>query len=205
MTLTIWISSFIPRDIAGYTVQIPGGAGTAIPGPSPISDCFLTDQRGFAATRTASARMRSLAEIDPARMTLVGQDHHADATVECDCEDGEVECSEAASTAGLTVTGFTSSAGRCSFRFHGAAGNPCFAGAPAIDWRIDVEVSREGANTVVEVKPTSRIEPFPAFEMYAALGGATKALFREMPNPGTTPWNLVGPPNKPVSGRVSFP
>lgn len=64
MTLKIWISSFIPKDIAGYTMAVPGQAGRSmIPGPTPLSDCFHTDQRGFSSDPNASARMRSLVEL----------------------------------------------------------------------------------------------------------------------------------------------
>lgn len=207
MILKIWIASFIPRDIVGYTKTVPGGAGkTMIPGPTPASDCFLTDQRSFANSITASSRTRSSVEIDTAMMTLVSQQHDCDDTVEIDCEDGDVECNQTPDNSKLKVSGFTSSGTKCSFSFAGGAGNPC-AGplAPDIDWLVHVTVQKQGTNAVeVKLETGSVVEPFPAFEMYASLNGTTKQVFQRPPDPGTTPWNLVGPPNKSVSGAISF-
>ena len=207
MTLQIWICSFIPKDIAGYTRTIPAGGGkTMIPGPLPVSDCFHTDQRAFSSQPTVSSRTRSKIEIDTATMTLAAQNHHCDPTVECDCEDGDEECNKVPDSSGLKITGFQSSGTACSFTFEGGAGNPC-AGrlAPDIDWLVKVEVKKQGASVSVKLGAGSLVEPFPAFECYASLNGVTKTLFQRPPDTGTTPWNLPGPPNKPVSGSVAFP
>ena len=207
MTLKIWICSFIPKDIAGYTKAVPNGGGkTMIPGPLPTSDCFLTDQRTFSNSPTASSRTRSSVEIDTTTMTLITQKHHCDNTVEVDCEDGDVECNKTPDSSGLTIAGFTSSGPKCSFVFEGGAGNPCAgAAAPDIDWLANVAVEKQGGSISVKLGAGSLVEPFPAFEMYASLNGATKQIFQRPPDPGATPWNLVGPPNKAVSGSVVLP
>lgn len=204
--LRIWISSFIPKDIPGRTMPVPDGSGrTMMPGPTPLNDCFLTDQRGFAAEPTAASRMRSLVEIDEAGLTLVAQRHHCDNTVEVDCEDGDVECDLPPDPSGLTVVDFQSTGAGCSFRFKGAANNPCFSGSPYIEWIVSVAVTRSGGRFTVAAQPGSVVEPFPAFEMYATTGGPAKALFQVPPNAGAGPGDLYGPPNKPVSGSVTVP
>jgi hypothetical protein len=139
-------------------------------------------------------------------MTLVAQNHHCDNTVEVDCEDGDVECNKPPDAGKLKVKSFTSSGTKCSFSFDGGAGNPCAGAlAPDIDWLVNVTVERQGGGISVTLAVGSLVEPFPAFEMYASLNGATKQLFQRSPDPGATPWNLFGPPNKPVSGNVIFP
>lgn len=208
MMLKIWIASFIPQTIAGYTKPVPGGGGkTMIPGPTPASDCFLTDQRSFSVTPTAASRTRSSVEIDLNTMTLQSQQHHCDNTVEVDCEDGEVECNKTPDNGRLKVEGFDSAGAKCAFSFAGGAGNPCApAGAPDIDWLVHVAVEKQAGNkVVVSLRPNSVVEPFPAFEMYASLNGMAKEVFRRSPDPGATPWDLYGDPNKLVTGSATLP
>lgn len=205
--LKIWIRSFIPKNITGYTLAKPGGGGdTMIPGPTPISDCYLTDQRTFTNAYAASSRTFSSAEIDTAALSLASQNHHCDNTVECDCEDEAEECNETPDADELAVIGFAAVANKCTFDFKGGAGNPC-AGpvAPDIDLLVHVIVEKSAAALTVKLAPGSVVEPFPAFEMYASLGGTTKEIFRRSPNAGATPWNLAGDPDEPVSGSVTFP
>ncbi|MBI2740132.1 MAG: hypothetical protein HYX38_26750 [Rhodospirillales bacterium] len=207
MALKIWIASFIPQNIAGLTTPVPNGGGkTMIPGPTPVSDCFHTDQRSFSDSPDRSSRMRSIVEINPANMTLASQNHHCDHTVECDCEDGDVECDKLPDSSKLKVENFTSSGSKCSFSLTGGAGNPCAGAlAPLIEWLVRVSVEKQGASVVVKLADGSLVEPFPAFEMYASLNGTTKKLFQRPPDPGATPWDLFGAPNKSVSGSASFP
>jgi hypothetical protein len=204
--LNIWIASFIPKDIQGYTKSLPGGAGkTMIPGPTPLSDCFLSDQRSFLNSPNASSRMRSSVDINITTMALVSQRHHCDNTVEVDCEDGAVECNKSPDSSKLKIRGFTSSVEQCVFSFDGGAGNPCVgAVAPDIDWLVHVAVRRLDSSVTVSVENGSVVEPFPAFEMYASLNGVTKVIFQRSPDSGATPWNLMGPPNKSVSGAAKF-
>jgi len=206
-SLRIWIRSFIPKNIAGYTQDRPNGGGeTMIPGPTPLNDCFLTDQRSFTDALAASARTFSSVEVDSVALSLLSQSHRCDNTVECDCEDGSEECNKKPDASKLKVARFTLTGGRCTFDFEGGAGNPCAgAAAPDIDWLVQVVVEKSGAGVTVKLAPGSVVEPFPAFEMYASLNGTTKLIFQRSPNPGATPWNLVGSPNEPVGGSASFP
>jgi hypothetical protein len=62
------------QGYVGYTKALPNGGGmTMIPGPSPTSDCFLSDQRTFSNSPTVSSRTRSTVEIDATTMTLITQ------------------------------------------------------------------------------------------------------------------------------------
>jgi hypothetical protein len=206
MSIQIWISSYIPKDIPNYTKPVPDGSGrTMIPGPLPTSDCFLTDQRSFSENVLSSSRLRSHVELDHANFNLRKQEHHCDSTVEIDCEDGDIECEKVPDTSGLKVTNFGASANVATFTFDGGAGNPCVGiAAPDIDWLVHVKVQRDGPSFSVLIESGSVVEPFPAFEMYVEYSGETKPLFTRSPNPGATPWNLIGPPNQPVSGFVTF-
>ncbi|QSX73999.1 DUF3238 domain-containing protein [Lysobacter arenosi] len=206
MSIKIWIASFIPRQIDGYTHPVPGGGTTMIPGPTTLSDCFLTDQRSFSSSPNASSRTRSLVEVNLGSPQPVSVVHHCDSTVEVDCEDGEIECNQTPDSSGLKITNFSSTATRCTFTFEGGAGNPC-AGplAPDIDWLVHVVVERSGDTVTVKIGTGSLVEPFPAFECYASVGGTTKALFQRPPDPAATPWDLPGAPNKTVTGSVAFP
>lgn len=206
MALKIWICSFIPKDIANYTKPVPNDGGkTMIPGP-PLTNCYLTDQRTFSNSPTASSRTRSTVEVDTATMSLTTQNHHCDNTVEVGCTDGSEKCNKTPDSGKLKINGATSTGTKCSFVFDGGAGNPCagFA-APDIDWLVKVTVEKQGNSISVKLGDGSLVEPFPAFEMYASLNGATKLIFQRSPDPGATPWDLFGAPNKPVAGSVVFP
>lgn len=71
-SVKFWINAFIPRDVSGYTKPVPGGphrGKTMIPGPNPVSDCYLTDQRDFSNDIHAKSRMHSefRMALDPIR------------------------------------------------------------------------------------------------------------------------------------------
>jgi hypothetical protein len=205
MTIKIWISSFIPKNIAGYTKPVPGGGGqTMIPGPLPISDCFLTDQRGFTANASASSRTHSFVEVNATTLSLIGENHNCDNTVEVDCGDGDTECDKKSDSSGLSIANFSNSGISASFTFKGGAGNPCALGAPHIDWLVHVKVTKSVSDIAISVESGSLVEPFPSFEMYASYAGATEKIFNRAPNPGATPWNLIGDPDEPISGSVNF-
>ncbi|MEM7082615.1 MAG: DUF3238 domain-containing protein [Pseudomonadota bacterium] len=205
--LTVWIASFIPKEIQGYTRQVPGGGGaTMIPGPTPLNDCFHTDQRSFSEQANASSRMRTEVRISLNDFSLSSQRHTCDATIECDCEDGDVECNEEANRSNLKVKNYLSNGSGCTFLIEGGAGNPCvLAGAPEINWKILVAVKRNAeGNIEVMIESGSVVEPFPAFEMYASLSGRTQRIFATSPDDGSNPWDLYGPPNKQVTGSAVF-
>lgn len=205
--MRIWIASFIPKLINDYTQTVPDGSGrTMIPGP-PLTGCFLTDQRSFSNSPTASSRTRSAITVNMANMTLQSHVPHCDNTIEVDCSTGQVTCDKSPDSSRLKIENVATSVNVLSFTLSGGAGNPCVgAVAPDIDWLILVEIRKQSATTAqIIVKSGSMVEPFPAFEMYATWNGATKTLFTRPPDSGATPWNLIGPPNKPVTGSVSFP
>jgi len=95
-SVKFWINAFIPRDITGYTLAVPGGphrGKTMIPGPNLASDCFLTDQRTFSNDIHAKSRMHAEMKVDFTTPTpTLTQWHNCDYTTECDCEDGDEEC-----------------------------------------------------------------------------------------------------------------
>ena len=94
-TVKVWINAFIPRTISSYTLRVPAGihvGKTMIPGPNPISDCYLTDQRDFSNLIHAKSRMHSEVKVDfTGSRSTITQWHKCDLTTELDCEDGVVE------------------------------------------------------------------------------------------------------------------
>jgi hypothetical protein len=206
--MKIWISAFIPKTIPSYTLPMPNGSGkTMIPGPTAINDCFLTDQRDFSDNPTASSRMRLTVDIDMSSLQIQSWQPHCDNTVKVDCGNGIAACNQTPDVSGLKVENISTNGSVLVLSFTGGAGNPCVpVVAPEINWDIKIEVRKTGATAAsVSVLAGSLVEPFPAFEMYVRWNGATKTLFRRSPDPGTSPWNLFGPPNKPISGSAVFP
>lgn len=203
-SLTIWIAAFIPRDISGLTRPVPGSPSmTMFDGP-PGFGCFYTDHRDFSSAITSS-RMRSRVVIDIVRMTLLSQDHDSNNTVSVDCASGAIGCNRKPDTSDLKVVNYTSTSNTATFTFSGAGHNPCVPLAPDINWSVNVRVNLEGSSSIsVSVLNGSLVEPFPAFEMYVDFNGETKTLFTRPPDPGATPWNLFGDPNKAVTGSVTF-
>jgi hypothetical protein len=205
----IWINSFLPRDISGLTIDRPSNLSqTMIPGPIPgVSDCFLTDQRSFDADPKASSRIHSMANLNfrlgDFSMT---SEARADNTVEVDCEDGDVECDRAPDASSLRVNMMTSSGSfRSEIRFQGGANNACFTGSPQINWDVMASIQiRSGRTGRVTVQPGSKVEPFPAFEMYFDTGREILSLAKLEPLAGSGPWNLPGSPNRNIAGRINF-
>ncbi len=221
-SVKIWLNAFIPGDIPGLTNIVPGSGlhadKTMIPGPTPVNDCFLTDQRSFSANPSASSRMHSEIEIDltvPRIVSefhrcdltvprIVSEFHRCDPTIEVDCEDGDEECNSSANTGRMKFLNFRSTS-IVAVNIVGAANNPCFTGSPDIDYEGTIEITIDPSTQIVSVAFSGRIEPFPAFEMYATLnGGSSMPIFRESPVPGATPRDLFRDANRPVSGRVEL-
>ena len=107
MKITLWINAFIPKTVAGYTKTV-GGPGlhkgkTAVPLPKMarlhpfnlvkhLDTGYLTDQRGFDSSKSASVRMRSLVELlwDGMSAPIVkGQVHESSGTTEVDIDNGK--------------------------------------------------------------------------------------------------------------------
>lgn len=200
-SVKIWFKAFIPGHIPNLTRTVRHGthAGqTMIPGPTPISDCFLTDNRSWDNSLSAKSRMNSVIDLDLSGTPSVNSEFHwCDATTELDCEDGEEECSERGSNSRMRFFNLRSNtSGQVLINLEGAANNPCFSGSPDIDY-----------NGVAMIDPTRRIiqfqgnvDGFPDYEMY--VNGNT---ILRIPHPtGNTPGDLVGGANRAVSGRTSF-
>jgi hypothetical protein len=211
--LTFWINAFIPKDIAGLTKPVPGKGihrgKTMIPGPLPkISDCFLTDQRSFSGDRKASSRMHSEITINLTTGLPINQAHRCDATIEVDCEDGQEECRNSASTGNMIFSNVKKTpipediGFQTEIALSGAANNACFKGSPNINYTGTVSIlqtSTEQGKPIVSIGLEGFIEPFPAFEIYAALGQSMGIpIFTCPPEAGKTPRNLFGNANKPV-------
>jgi hypothetical protein len=205
--VAFWINAFIPRDIFGLTKEISGGtyAGkTAIDGPLPISDCFLTDQRSFDTSRNAKSRMHSegVLYIDGDNLML-NQAHRCDDTIEVDCEDGDEECKDRASTSkmSLSLVSSTTVDEKARILVNMAASNPCFFGSPDIDVVGEIVVDFAAEQVIF----TGKVEPFPAFEAYTIVdSGSIQSLLQLLPLAGSSPSDLFGPPNRAFSVSVPF-
>jgi len=226
--LKIWINAFIPRDVTGYTFTVTGGVHkgkTAIPCPTAAAtlanpNCFrlgyLTDQRGFDASPTASVRMRSIAEIallPPNFVRHAGLEHVTSGTTEIEKTSGAVTCVKDADMRKCHFSNFRSApdpaapfSGNFFVRLNvkSGASDPCVNLAADIDYEGEITVFCSPRGGVVEVSFRGTIDSFPAFEMYASLNGVTKPLFRIPPPPGNTVVSLLGGSSTPVSGRVKF-
>lgn len=83
------------------------------------------------------------------------------------------------------------------FRLLGSPGNPCFTGAPNIDWNIGVSLTVLRNGSFAEISLDGVVEPFPAFELIAIVDGRQpKHVVRFPPEPGSSPWNLPGGPTR---------
>jgi subtilisin family serine protease len=221
--LIVWLNAFIPQNVPGYTFTVPGGshAGkTAIPCPTAVAslanpNCFrlgyLTDQRSFNNVSTASVRMRSLAEIQVTPARLVRTVHETSGTTEINRNTGAVTCSQLANMSRCSFSGFGSSPMPLppgdfviTLKVKGAASDPCVNLAADIDYVGDIEILCSPSRGLIEVGFSGKVDSFPAFEMYASLGGVTKTLFTLPPPAGNTVVNLLGGASTPVAGKVSF-
>ena len=152
-----------------------------------------------------------MAVINLGGLSLKSELHRCDETIEIDCEDGDEECNSSSSTSRIRIEDFKGvtvkelNINSVEFRFLGEASNPCFKGAPDIDWDIVVSVIFNSPSDEIEVLVKGAIDPFPAFEMYAQLNkGLVKALFKVGPGPGKSPEDLFGGPRRAVDEKVTL-
>jgi hypothetical protein len=208
--VSVWINAFIPRDIPGLTEPVPAGpfgGQTMIHGPVPgISDCYLTDNRGFDANEAASSRMHSIINIDitGSTPTEISQVHRISPTHEVDCEDGDVEGTGTASNTRMQFTNLQSpSPGIINVDVKGAANNPLATGSPDIDYQGTFTIDTSARTISFQ----GLIDSFPAFEAYVSTNGDPigKAIFTAPPPPGNTPRDLFGDASTSVSGTATFP
>jgi Domain of unknown function (DUF4157)/Protein of unknown function (DUF3238) len=206
-TVKVWLKAFIPKDVPGVTEAAPSPhAGlTMVPGPIPgVSDCFLTDQRGFSADIGASSRMHSEVEIDVTKPSVIRQWNTCWPSHEIDCGDGDVECNARAQVYGGYYGLEVSSPSTLQISLAARANNACYSGSPDIVYDGTVTVSPAAR----AVYFNGHIDQFPAYEMYAtADGGAGVKLFQTPPPPGNTPGDLVHGgrgANRPQSGNATI-
>jgi hypothetical protein len=196
-TVKVWLNAFIPRDVDGITEPAPSvhSGKTMLRGPIPfVSDCYLTDNRGFDSNIQALSRMHSEIEIDVTGPTIVSFKHRCDPTHEIDCKYGDEECTESGNTSDMSFSNLRSSSGLIQVDLKAAANNPCHRGSPYIDYEGTITIN-VGARTV---EFNGKIDEFPAFEMYASINGGNigRVIFQEMPLPGKSPWDLPGGANR---------
>jgi Domain of unknown function (DUF4157)/Protein of unknown function (DUF3238) len=203
----IWMNSFIPNDIPDLTAKVPKGrfkGQTMIRAPLEwITDCFMTDNRGFSEELTASARTHSELMVD-----LRDWPHYRYSTTnstgktyEIDCDDGDVECEDQASPLRMHIFPPLSSESTLVFPLRGAASDPCVRVAPDVDYEGLIQVDVKSGEVAFEGK----VDVFPTFEMYAvADAGAAKPVFQLSPEPGVSLWSLYGTANRKISGSVKL-
>ena len=247
MRLIVWINAFIPRTVNGYTVVVPAGLDmrkTAVPLPrvarfNPLNTFksrhagYLTDQRTFSESQTASVRMQSLAELQlTPRVSLVRTHHHSSGTTEVNLETGQrlgyavagmsrchwSKLIELPPQGSLSPTYRTFPLGipyqlespmpettrTYSLELVGQASDPLVSLASDIDYEGSFEITVYPDRPRCSVRFRGRIDAFPAFECYAQLEGRTRSLFTIAPPRGNTVLNLPGPANRPVTGTATF-
>jgi hypothetical protein len=220
--LTFWISSFIPEFVPGYTVKIGAGVHlgkTAVPLPAVArawpgnwlkawNAGYLTDQRSFQNSPTASSRMRSLIEIDTDKMTEISQSHESDGTTEVDLHSG---AQLGFKKADMSHCKYNANPTMVSYEFYrklvAAAGDPLVGMAADIDYNgtLILTTHGKGPGSTLVVDFEGLVDNFPAYECYATFNGVTKKLFDRPPPAGNTVADLLGPAVNPVAGRATFP
>jgi len=187
-SVAVWVNVFIPWDISGMTLTVPGGphAGkTALDG----SALLLTDQRAFFNNPQASSRMHSCVTIDLAGSgPTVTVTHRCDWAITCDREECEVVCLARADTRRMTAS--VVSVDPVVVRLDCAASHPCPEVLPALE-----ELEYRGTVTyrpsVQELSIDLMVGLFPAFEGYGSINdGPATILFRQAPPAGiaASPW-----------------
>jgi hypothetical protein len=237
MQLSLWLNAFIPRTVIGYTRVIPTGihrVKTAVPLPAlallnPLNwkvhtdNGFLTDQRAFDPSPTASVRMRSRAVVELSPLSLVSQAHESSGTTQVDMVSGVVRgfavadmfnCSftAVAPTIRLAPTSpllpspsYPATSPNLTLRLSAEASDPLVSAACDIDYEGTFVIAPGTDTGIVRVNFDGLLDSFPAFECYASFNGVTKVLFTSPPPPGNTVTDLPGSANRPIAGSVSFP
>jgi hypothetical protein len=86
-----------------------------------------------------------------------------------------------------------------------SAGDPLVGMAADIDYGGTLKITGGDAPGSLDVSFEGLIDAFPAYDCYTSYGGVTKTMFTSSPPPGNTVADLLGPANRPISGKVSFP
>ena len=199
-SIQVWVNAFIPGSYGGNIDGSGAAAGhRLLPGPTSwFHDCFLTDDRDFSSDITASSRMHSEFRMELPSMVLTPR-HVCGTTVEHDCEDGDVECTDTASTSRMSWDGPMRAGDTIWANVAGAANNPCFTGSPDIDYVGAVFVDLATKTITFEGK----VNGFPAYEAYVVVNdGSPQELFTH--GPSGDPTSLIGDADIDVRGEVSF-
>ncbi len=200
-TVKIWFKVFIPGDAVDTLDGVGDSSGVRlIRGLPVVGDCFYTDNRGFSADISSSARMHSEVVVNVRTGELDNELHFCGQTVEADCEDGSHgDCTDTATISG-DFNNIAFSGNTISFSVSGVASDPCLPGlAPDVDYigtyTIDVEnhtVSFDGL-----------VDGFPAFESYATVNhGAGTEVFTY--GPRGSAFDLMGGASDTVSGTAQL-
>ncbi len=200
-TVKVWLKAFIPGDAPGTIDGVGVSSGhRLLQGPiSWFNDCFYTDTRGFSSNIGASCRLHSEIVINAKTGVIESEVHYCGTTHEADCEDGDIECERTAGTGGMHFSNLTMQGNYITIDLAGAAGNPCFTGAPDIDYLGKYTIDLQGHTVSFQ----GMVNGFPAYESYAAInGGAGHTIFNY--GPSGTPGDLAGDASEAVSGTVSF-
>jgi hypothetical protein len=200
LSVKVWVKAFIPGSYHGNVDGVgPASGHRLLPGPSSwFNDCFHTDDRDFSNDITALSRLHSEFELD-LRSGHLTEVHYCGETVEYDCEDGEEECRDTAPAGQMLWSNLRQHNGDILVDLSGAAGNPCFTGAPEIDYEGTVTIDVRAHTVTFD----GLVNGFPAYEGYATInGGAGETLFQYGPRGG--PSDLAGAASDSVYGTVSF-
>jgi len=200
VSIQFWINSFIPWKIEGVTSKRPNHpTDTMIEGPMFWQNCFLTDQRNWSSSVTASSRMHSVVQVNfTAIGTICIQKHWCDETVEVNCRDGKVLHRDTAKNDRMNFKETIKTSELVQLELSAAANNPLIYGSCDIDISGTVQITKKS------VKFVGKVDPFPAFEAYVSLNGKTPQLLAKLP-PGKSVMGLcVLKPNRKFAGNVSF-
>ena len=228
--MKIWVNAFIPRDVAGYTVQVTQGTNvgkTAVPLPliarlnpinllKPLSAGYLTDQRSFDANPDVSVRMQSMAEcsLGPAGWSLnsaIGS-HRTSGTTEVDIQTGanlDFARADLSRSAFAGLAGISNIAGLPFTQFlhlKGAASDPLVSTSADIDFTGVFQITTfPPVAAAIHINWALTLDAFPAFEAYVEHNGVVKTILAVPPDSGKTVQDLVGQANRPFQGFVMFP
>jgi hypothetical protein len=189
--IKFWINSFIPDSISGAKEITKGKykGKTMFRGPFQVSDCFLSDSRGFSNDIKASSRLHLEAEADLSSRLWSFPTPTSSGTAELDCEDMEVECEQVANPTASQFPATDANIDMKPFSFSATASDPCVTGAPAID--VNGKVTIDTRRRIISF--IGMIEPFPAFEAYVSVdGGIPLNLFTSAIQSDSSAWSLFG-------------
>ena len=161
-----------------------------VPGPLPISDCFLTDQRDFSmepSSGTVTSRIAAYIRFDETGRILQ-REFVPSYSVEVDCEDGEQECRNLVDTSGGSIGDIGFIGTRLRLQIVGKASDACFNGAPNLNFDVTFDIDPASK----QVMASGSIDNFPSFEaLIRTNGGPMKRIFALPPAPGTSAFGVL--------------